>query len=525
MSKTIRIGTAPDEMSLWQAETVSKQLNYLEHETEIITVDSIDKDLKNKPVYKTGNVNVYIRYLDTALLNNSIDIAVYSLKDVPPALPEGIVQAAVLKRGNFNDVLILKEDEEFFTRKSANIATNSLRCKAQWLNRYPHHKMIHIEGDVRTRLKKLDELEWDGAVFTQTELKKLDLLPEDHLRLDWMLPAAGQGTVMIATQTDHTELIEIIKELNHEESEKCVDTERIFLDTLGADYTSPVGALTTLKNEKLKFKGAVFSPDGKYKIEFSKMTPLEEEDELGKFAAQYILKRKGDRIMRQKNDIEKEIRIFSTKVLSIKQTEILSSDIQVDMDDFVKIKNIRIKASVFNKTIDNVLFTSPDAVTSILNNFSPAEFDFNHIYCAGRKTKRLIEKYIGKVTHFESSMEKISTYLISDIQSGKITYFTGTDADKGITEELFENTIKIEVIECYRTVLSPKKIDSKYTGVLFFDTRAIESFLMENSADDFTAFCIGESTAAEAKKHFKEVVTAKIPTVDSILETVNKNYA
>ena len=523
MSKVIRIGRAPDEMALWQAETIAGQLEYLEHETEIVVIDKLEKNTSVKPVYKTGNVYVYTRYLDAALLNGQIDIAVYPLQDVPPTLPEGIVQAAVLKRGNFNDVLILREDEEFFTHKTANIAVNSMRCRSQWLHRFPNHKMIDIDGDVKTRFKTLEKIDWDGAVFTQTELKKLDLLPEDHLRLDWMLPAPGQGVVMISTQKDNEEMLEICKELNHEETEICTGIERAFMASLGADHDSPMGALATLKNEKLKFKGGVFSPDGKQKIEFSKMTPVEELDDLGNFAAHYILDRSGAKIMRERMKMDKEIKIFSTKALSLTQRKALSPNIQIDMDDFVKIRNNRLKPSVFNKTLNNVLFTSPDAVTAILSNFSPAEFDMNNIYCAGRKTKRLIEKHIGKVKHYESSSEKMAEVLVSEIKPKKIAYFTGNDEGE-VLEKLASGGIEVEEIECYRIVLSSKKINPKYTGILFFGTKTIESFLLKNSADDFTAFCIGESTAAEAKKHFKKVVTAKIPTVDSILETVNKTY-
>ncbi|RUA12204.1 MAG: hydroxymethylbilane synthase, partial [Flavobacteriia bacterium] len=483
MSKVIRIGTAPDEMALWQAETVAKQLEYLEHKTKVVIINTLDKNSTKKPVYKTGDVYVYTRYLDTALLNNQIDIAIYALKDVPPSLPEGIVQAAVLKRGNFNDVLILKEDEEFFTHKTANIAVSSIRCKSQWLHRFPNHQMIDIEGDVRTRLKALDDLNWDAAVFTQTELKKLDLLPEDHLRLDWMLPAAGQGTIMISTLKESEALIEICKELNHKETEICTGIERAFLDSLGADQNSPVGALATIKNEKLKFKGAVFSPDGRSRIEFTKMTPVEELDDLGNFAARYIIDRNGEKIMRERMKADKDIKVFSTKALSLTQTKILSSHIQVDMDDFVRIRYTRVKPSVFNRTIENVLFTSPDAVTAILSNFSPAEFDFKHIYCAGRKTKRLIEKHIAKVTHFESTPEKLSEYLTSNIKPEVITYFTGNNEGTEIIKKLESSGLKVKEIECYRTVLNSKKIDPIYKGVLFFSTRAIESFLKEGNQD------------------------------------------
>ena len=134
MEKIIRIGTRSSELALWQANTVSNQLIYLGHKTEIVKIDSIGDAVLNKPLYELGTTGVFTKNLDIALLNDKIDIAVHSLKDVPTMLPKGIVQAAVLKRGLHHDILVLKSDDAFFTRKHATIATGSLRREAQWLH-------------------------------------------------------------------------------------------------------------------------------------------------------------------------------------------------------------------------------------------------------------------------------------------------------------------------------------------------------------------------------------------------------
>ena len=112
--KVIRIGTRSSDLALWQATTVAEQLEHLGHKTEIVKIDSIGDEVLNKPLYELGIVGVFTKNLDIALLNEKIDIAVHSLKDVPTLLPKGIVQAAILKRGNFNDVLVLKDNERFF---------------------------------------------------------------------------------------------------------------------------------------------------------------------------------------------------------------------------------------------------------------------------------------------------------------------------------------------------------------------------------------------------------------------------
>jgi hydroxymethylbilane synthase len=138
MSKIIRIGTRDSQLALWQAKTVQSQLEHLGHKTELVPVKSTGDIVLDKPLYELGITGIFTKTLDIAMLNEDIDIAVHSLKDVPTVLPKGIVQAAVIKRGNVNDTLVFKKNEEFLSARNAVIATGSLRRRAQWLNRYPY---------------------------------------------------------------------------------------------------------------------------------------------------------------------------------------------------------------------------------------------------------------------------------------------------------------------------------------------------------------------------------------------------
>ena len=208
MQKIIRIGTRESELALWQANKVRKELAVLGYESVLVPIKSMGDIVLDKPLYELGITGVFTKNLDIALLNNKIDIAVHSFKDVPTKLPFGIVQGAILKRGDFNDVLVIKEDENFFTKESAIIATGSLRRKAQWLYRYPHHTITGLRGNVNTRLQKLEDNDWDGAIFAAAGLKRLKLLPEKekHIKLDWMIPAPAQGAVMVAVLDENEEL-------------------------------------------------------------------------------------------------------------------------------------------------------------------------------------------------------------------------------------------------------------------------------------------------------------------------------
>ena len=215
----IKIGTRSSQLALWQANTVAHQLEHLGHETQIIKIDSIGDQVLDKPLYELGVTGVFTKSLDIALINGDIDIAVHSFKDVPTKLPEGVVQAAVLKRGNFNDTLILKKDETFFEQEHVTIATGSLRRKAQWLHRYPNHNITGLRGNVNTRLQKLKESDWDGAIFATAGLIRLQLFPEQekHIKLDWMVPAPAQGAMMIAALESNNHVVTICKELNDED--------------------------------------------------------------------------------------------------------------------------------------------------------------------------------------------------------------------------------------------------------------------------------------------------------------------
>ena len=170
MQKIIRIGTRESQLALWQANKVRKELAELGYESEIVPIKSTGDIILDKPLYELGITGVFTKNLDIAMLNGDIDIAVHSLKDVPTVLPEGIVQGAVLKRANYNDILVLKDTEEFFGQPNGVIATGSLRRKAMWLNRYPTHKVVDLRGNVNTRLQKLQDNDWNGAVFAAAGL-------------------------------------------------------------------------------------------------------------------------------------------------------------------------------------------------------------------------------------------------------------------------------------------------------------------------------------------------------------------
>ena len=300
MSKTIRIGTRDSELALWQAHTVQKKLNDLGYTTEIVAVKSQGDIILDKPLYELGITGIFTKTLDIAMINGQVDIAVHSMKDVPTALPQGIVQAAVLERANTLDILVHKGNLDFLTT-TGTIATGSLRRQAQWWHQYPNHQVVDLRGNVNTRMQKLAESDWNGAVFAAAGLERINLKPDNYINLDWMIPAPAQGAMLVVAMANDEFTKDAVSQLNDIETEICTYIERQFLKTLEGGCTAPIGALAQYDEEKdtIEFKGVLFSVDGKQKIAIEKSDDISEWKKLGFHSAQEILNNGGAQLMSQ----------------------------------------------------------------------------------------------------------------------------------------------------------------------------------------------------------------------------------
>lgn len=523
MSKIIRIGTRDSELALWQANTVKKQLDEHGYETKLVPVKSMGDLVLDKPLHQLGITGVFTKTLDVAMLKGEIDIAVHSMKDVPTVLPKGIVQAAVLERGNYWDILAYKKNEEFLAQPDGVIATGSLRRKAQWLNRYPTHTVVDLRGNVQTRAEKFENNDWNGAIFAAAGMERVGMEFENTAGLTWMVPAPAQGAIMIVALEEDEFTKEACTKLNHEETEICTTLERKFLNTLEGGCTAPIGALGTIKEDQVTLKGVLLSPNGKKKIEVEFTSNLGKHHDLADACAQRIFDRGGRLLMSEIAGTQKQTTIFSTKKLAPHHLGLFKEGLSVSSEDFLQIRLNRIPRYVLKSKMDNVIFTSQNAVEAILTNASPEELQFKNIYCVGRKTRRLIEKKIGKVTHFESSAKKLANYLVEYMEGTEATYFCSNIRLDELPTILSENKITVNEIEAYETKQSPIKVDDSIESVLFYSPSNVQSFVQKNNTD-VVAYCIGDTTAEEAKKHFKKVHVAKMPTVESVIELVNESY-
>ena len=272
MNKTIRIGSRKSKLALIQAKHVQNILNKLKIDSKIVGIESEGDKILNKPVYDLGITGIFTKNLDLALLNNKIDIAVHSLKDVPTSFPEGIIQSAVLDRNKSKDLIICKEYIKNLSEMSS-ILTGSVRRKYQWLFKFPNQKVLPIRGNINTRIKKFEKSNHDGLIVAEAAVDRLSISSFKTFKLNWMIPAPGQGAIGIFNRVCDLEITKILNSINHKKTQICTDIERDFLKSLDGGCSSPIAAEAEIYNDILTFKGGIFNYEqNKKKIISKKIT-------------------------------------------------------------------------------------------------------------------------------------------------------------------------------------------------------------------------------------------------------------
>lgn len=318
MKKSIRIGTRDSELALWQANTVKARLEALGYTTSLVPVKSEGDLVLDIPLYEMGITGIFTKTLDIAMLQGKVDIVVHSMKDVPTQLPKGIVQTAVLERATSEDILVTNGSIDF--EKPCTVATGSLRRRAQWLHRYNNHNLVDLRGNVNTRLQKLKDNQWEGAIFAKAGLERLGFVKDGFIKspnfegpfqlLDWMIPAPAQGAMVIVAMDNDDFMKEASGKLNHRASQLCTLVERQFLRTLEGGCSAPIGAFAEIVENQMVLKGCLFSLDGKTNLEIEKTISIpdlkevdDEEENLrrliqfGKNCADKILENGGKELM------------------------------------------------------------------------------------------------------------------------------------------------------------------------------------------------------------------------------------
>jgi len=301
MSRALVIGSRGSKLALWQAEHARERLVQLNPDIEIrIEVIKTTGDVKSDPLSVIGGKGVFTKELEDALLDERIDIAVHSLKDLPTILPAGLSISAIGEREDPRDALVLAASSEFDATALGNlprgaiVGTSSPRRLAQlrcWFG--DKLEVKDLRGNVDTRIRKLDEGQYDAVILASAGLVRLGLQHRISLRIpiEHMLPAVGQGAIAIETRSDDEFAIEVTRKLVHRETRLACLAERSFLRSLGGGCQLPIAAHATIEKDLLKLDGLVATPDGSKRLQDTLSGSADSAEDIGALLASTLIDR------------------------------------------------------------------------------------------------------------------------------------------------------------------------------------------------------------------------------------------
>jgi hydroxymethylbilane synthase len=309
MINSIRIGTRGSQLALYQAEQVKLCLtgNFPQYNFEIVVIHTKGDKILDVALSKIGDKGLFTKEIETALLNNEIDLAVHSLKDLPTALPSGLTLGGVLQRGQVLDALISKDGKKITELTSVDtVGTSSLRRISQLLHLNKEIQIKDIRGNVNSRLNKMENGYCDALLLAGAGLIRLGLKDKitQLIDPDLMLPAVSQGIIGIEIRENDNYINDFIKAITHPETYISALAERTFLRKLEGGCQVPLGCYSSINNDEFSMTGFVADLKGEKLIRRHLSGPLEKANETAAELAKILLENGGAEIL---NDIRKSL--------------------------------------------------------------------------------------------------------------------------------------------------------------------------------------------------------------------------
>ena len=303
MNKNIlRIATRKSPLALWQTHHVRDELSraYPELQIELVEMSTQGDKILDTPLAKIGGKGLFVKELETGLLNQTVDIAVHSMKDVPVEFPEGLVLPIIMTREEPYDAFVSNEYPNLAALpKGSIVGTSSLRRQCQLLALRPDLEIRSLRGNVGTRLKKLDNGEFKAIILAAAGLKRLGLGERitELLKSDVMLPAIGQGAIGIECRKDDTETLELISVLNDKPTQQRITAERALNARLNGGCQVPIAGFAEIEGEILEIRGLVGDVEGKEILQHSLRGMVDFAEDLGKSLGDALLAKGAGRIL------------------------------------------------------------------------------------------------------------------------------------------------------------------------------------------------------------------------------------
>lgn len=303
MPREIRIATRKSALALWQAEYVKSALEQAHPGLRVNLVPMVSRGdkLLDAPLAKIGGKGLFVKELETALLENEADIAVHSMKDVPMDFPKGLGLFCICEREDPRDAFVSNRFDSLDALPAGSIVgTSSLRRQAQLLARRPDLRIHFLRGNVNTRLAKLDAGEYDAIILAAAGLIRLGF--EDRIRssisVDDSLPAGGQGAVGIECRTADAEVHALLAPLHHRDTAVRVNAERALNKRLNGGCQVPIACYAVLEGDQLWLRGLVGQPDGGQLLRAESRAPADEAEQLGARVAEDLLGQGAETILK-----------------------------------------------------------------------------------------------------------------------------------------------------------------------------------------------------------------------------------
>ncbi|HME07203.1 MAG TPA: hydroxymethylbilane synthase [Bryobacteraceae bacterium] len=293
----LTIGSRGSKLALWQAHWIKARLESLGHQCHLQIIQTTGDKITDVALSKVGTKGLFTKEIEEALLDGRIDLAVHSLKDMPTELPPGLTLAAIPEREDPRDAVVGKK--LFELPQGAKVGTSSLRRAAQMRVIRPDMRIENIRGNVDTRLRKLDEGQYDAILLAAAGLRRLgwESRIAEVLEVADMCPAVGQGALAVETRADQGEAQRICRQLDHAATRTAVTAERAVLARLGGGCQVPIGAHASLSGSGLQLRAVVVSPDGAMVIKKSSEGTPAEAEEMGKRLGDALLAEGGREIL------------------------------------------------------------------------------------------------------------------------------------------------------------------------------------------------------------------------------------
>lgn len=291
-AKALRLGTRASKLARWQADWVAARLVERGHAVEIIEIATAGDVQQLGPVADIGAPGVFTKEIQRAMLSGRVDFAVHSLKDLPTDVVAGLTLAAVPPRESPADVLVSPTAKSLdLLPRSARVGTGSLRRQAQLQHARTDLKVENIRGNVDTRLRKLDDGQFDAIVLAEAGLRRLGLAERiaEVLPFNVMLPAVGQGALGIECRADDAATLAALAAIDDADAHAAVLAERSLLAHLRGGCLAPIGALAQISAERLQLSTVVLSRDGSQRLEASDSASPADAEQLGRKVAEALL--------------------------------------------------------------------------------------------------------------------------------------------------------------------------------------------------------------------------------------------